>query len=66
MPLEQIVACVEKNHGKVEYKAAPEALEYRETLLMEKRGQDPAYDPSHDEELEEEQPASRATEAAEA
>jgi hypothetical protein len=50
--LDKVVEVVKKHHGTVEYRAEPEALEYRETLLMEQRGQDPAYDPRQDEENE--------------
>ncbi len=32
--LDEIFKCVEKHHGRVEYVAEPEALQYRETLKM--------------------------------
>lgn len=58
-----IADLVHKHHGKVEYRAEPEALEYRETLLMDQRGQDPVYDPRRDEENEDAPVASPELEA---
>lgn len=53
VPLDKVLEVVKKHHGTVEYKAEPDAFEYRETVLMEQRGQDPAYDPRCHEENEE-------------
>lgn len=45
--LEEIKSLVEENHGEVEYEAEMEALEFRETLLIEENGD---YDSYFDEE----------------
>lgn len=58
--LDEIAALVEQHHGKIDYRAEAEALEYRETLLMEQRGVEPAFDPRRDEEIEEPAIASRS------
>lgn len=42
--IDEIVAIVEKAHGKVDYVAAPEALQFNETRAIEERGSfDPHY-----------------------
>ncbi len=46
--LEMIRSHVEQNHGKVAYHAKPEAFEYRETLVMEERGENGEYSQEHD------------------
>lgn len=42
--LDEIGAIVSKCHGKVEYNASPDAFEFRETLLIEERGDQVEYD----------------------
>ncbi|HET9236153.1 MAG TPA: GIY-YIG nuclease family protein [Oligoflexus sp.] len=52
--LEMIHKFVEENHGKVEYHAEPQAIEFHETKLIEERGFEADYDPNQesDEDLE--------------
>ncbi len=54
LDIQTIVAAVEKNRGKVEYRADPEAFEFRETRLIEERGLEIGFVESNEESHEDE------------